>query len=106
MCVAGWRNLGQSMGLAAALALHGVSAAAQEPGDVVRESVPTIQDNSFLLEEAYNQDAGVVQHISNFTRAAGGRLWAYTFTQEWPLSGMRHQGSYTIPLLHDGELGD
>jgi hypothetical protein len=22
-----------------------------------------IQDNSFLLEEAYNQDAGVVQHI-------------------------------------------
>ena len=24
-----------------------------------------IQDNSFLLEEAYNQDPGVVQHISH-----------------------------------------
>src|SRR5215831_17813815 len=26
-----------------------------------------IQDNSFLIEEAYNQDYGVVQHINNFT---------------------------------------
>ena len=27
-----------------------------------------IQDNSFLIEESYNQDYGVVQHINNFER--------------------------------------
>jgi hypothetical protein len=56
-----------------------------------------IQDNSFLLEEAYNQESGVVQHINAFERADGGE-WAYTFTQEWPLGGIRHQLSYTIPV--------
>jgi hypothetical protein len=55
-----------------------------------------IQDNSFLLEEAYNQEAGVVQHISLFTRERGG-AWLYTFTQEWPVRGLRHQLSYTVP---------
>lgn len=68
-----------------------------------------IQDNSFLLEEAYNQEAGVVQHISTFARWTGGD-WDYTFTQEWPLGGIRHQLSYTLPLHHgtgDGTgLGD
>ncbi|HEY3011417.1 MAG TPA: transporter [Gemmatimonadales bacterium] len=59
--------------------------------------VGQIQDNSFLLEEAYNQESGVVQHISTFERSdAGG--WAYHFTQEWPLGGIRHQLSYTIPV--------
>lgn len=56
-----------------------------------------IQDNSFLLEEAYNQESGVVQHISTFERADAGD-WAYGFTQEWPLGGIRHQLSYTIPV--------
>ena len=56
-----------------------------------------IQDNSFLLEEAYNQEAGVVQHISSFTRFSNAD-WTYSFTQEWPLGGIRHQLSYTIPI--------
>jgi hypothetical protein len=57
-----------------------------------------IQDNSFLLEEAYNQDPGVVQHINSFQlfRKSG---WAYTFTQEWPVPGLKHQLSYSIPIL-------
>jgi hypothetical protein len=38
-----------------------------------------IQDNSFLLEEAYNQGTGVVQHISTFAVGSGGD-WGYTFT--------------------------
>lgn len=63
-----------------------------------------IQDNSFLLEEAYNQERGVVQHISTFTRASGGD-WLYSFTQEWPLGGIRHQLSYTIPILHTDGTG-
>ena len=58
-----------------------------------------IQDNSFLVEEAYNQERGVVQHISTFQRLPGA--WAYSFTQEWPVRGIRHQLSYAIPVLHD-----
>ena len=57
-----------------------------------------VQDNSFLIEEAYNQESGVVQHISTFDRSSGGDAWAYGFTQEWPLGGIRHQLSYTIPV--------
>lgn len=63
-----------------------------------------IQDNSFLLEEAYNQEAGVVQHISTFARSDGGD-WTYSFTQEWPLGGIRHQLSYTVPIHHAGPTG-
>jgi hypothetical protein len=63
-----------------------------------------IQDNSFLLEEAYNQESGVVQHISTFERVDGGD-WTYGFTQEWPLGGIRHQLSYTIPVENIAGFG-
>jgi outer membrane putative beta-barrel porin/alpha-amylase len=59
-----------------------------------------IADNSFLIEEAYNQESGVVQHISTFSRVEGGAAWDFGFTQEWPFRGMRHQLSYTVPVLH------
>ena len=59
-----------------------------------------IADNSFLIEEAYNQEAGVVQHISAFSRPDGGGAWDYAFTQEWPLGGMTHQLSYTLPVVN------
>ena len=59
---------------------------------------PLIHDNSFLIEEAYNQGPGIVQHISTFSRTARGGGWAYSFTQEWPVPGQRHQLSYTIPI--------
>jgi hypothetical protein len=68
--------------------------AAQEPD---REP-PRIADNSFLVEEAYNQEAGVVQHIGGFRRAPDGG-WLFTFTQEWPAPSQRHQFSYTVPLV-------
>src|SRR2546421_8757857 len=57
---------------------------------------PPIQDNSFLMEEAYNQEEGVVQHINAFQRMRGGD-WIATFTQEWPVPRLTHQLSYTIP---------
>ena len=64
---------------------------------------PGIQDNSFLIEEAYNQEAGVVQHISSFARFVDSKDWAYTFTQEWPAPrNPRHQLSYTLAVLHFG----
>lgn len=67
-------------------------------------SEPSIQDNSFLVEEAYNQEEGVVQHISGFLRLWQSKSWAYTFTQEWPVNPRpRHQLSYTIPVVNPGD---
>jgi hypothetical protein len=67
------------------------------------EDVPAIADNSFLVEEAYNQEPGVVQHISTFQRATNGdHAWASTFTQEWPAPSLKHQLSYTLTLADNG----
>lgn len=63
-----------------------------------------IEDNSFLIEEAYNQEPGVIQHISAF-QLMKGNVWQYSFTEEWPVPGQRHQLSTTIPLLNNGEIG-
>jgi hypothetical protein len=66
-----------------------------------------IEDNSFFVEEAYNQEDRVVQHINN------GRIsllsshdFAYTFTQEWPVFSQKHQFSYTIGFstLNSGQV--
>jgi hypothetical protein len=32
-----------------------------------------------------------------------GSGWIYTFTQEWPLAGQRHQLSYTVPVARNGD---
>jgi hypothetical protein len=67
---------------------------------VIASAAGPIQDNSFLLEEAYNQEDGVVQHINTFQRFRDSHDWVYTFTQEWPVGGLKHQFSYTLPVLH------
>ncbi len=69
-------------------ALH---AAEERPIDV-------IEDNSFLIEEAYNQEEGVVQHIFNgiYTSTRRRHGWTFAFTQEWPVLSQDHQFSYTI----------
>ena len=77
--------------LAAPLALHAAEA---------------IQDNSFLVEEAYNQEEGVVQHINTYQRFRDTGNWLYTFTQEWPVGGITHQLSYTIPVTRLFDQGD
>jgi hypothetical protein len=87
-------------GIALAAFVAGGPLAAQEP-----EETGPIADNSFLIEEAYNQEPGVVQHISTFSRPDGGGAWAYTFTQEWPFRGMKRQLSYTIPVLQEEGSG-
>ena len=75
------------------------------PAPPAQSDSKPIQDNSFLIEEAYNQDAGVVQHINTFMRQRNGD-WAYSFTQEWPVPGIRHQLSYTIPVMGFGDRAD
>jgi hypothetical protein len=64
------------------------------------EEEKKIQDNSFLLEEAYNQEDGVIQHIQSFMYLKKSKSWVYNFTQEWPVPKQTHQLSYTIPVLH------
>lgn len=76
------------------LAAAACAAAALSPAPARPEEAP-IQDNSFLIEEAYNQEPGVIQHISTFNRSRGG-AWAYTFTEEWPVGGQTHQASVTF----------
>lgn len=96
---------------------------AQPPGPAAIEApvrpVDGIRDNSYLIEEAYNQEAGVVQHI--FTgrfgyedeHGEGTRTWDLSFTQEWPVFSQTHQLSYTIPYTfmdpggeHESGIGD
>jgi hypothetical protein len=85
----------------AAILLLGVNSLGQQTAALAVE--PGIQDNSFLVEEAYNQNFGVVQHISSFTRFWDSKDWNYSFTQEWPVPGdERHQLSYTLVALHSG----
>lgn len=85
--------------ISAALAKEPVAVSGSRPVD-------GIMDNSFLIEEAYNQPAGVVQHIFTAFRSVnklGGsdeRAWDFSFTQEWPLFSQTHQLSYSVPYSH------
>lgn len=67
-----------------------------------------ISDNSFLIEEAYNQEPGVVQHIFNgvYSSDPKRRGWTFNFTQEWPVTSEEHQFSYSIPSFHTREEGE
>jgi len=95
------REVGWSVLVLASIILLSVNSLGQQAAPPT--AAPGIQDNSFLVEEAYNQNFGVVQHISSFTRFFDSKDWNYTFTQEWPAPGdERHQLSYTLVALHAG----
>ena len=75
-----------------------------------KRPIDGIMDNSFLIEEAYNQEEGVVQHIFNGVHGIN-KLFGQekhsldlSLTQEWPIFSQRHQFSYTVPygFLWDG----
>jgi len=72
---------------------------------VASEPKPPLEDNSFLLEEAYNQEPHVVQHILNWARTEPGGDLVFAFSQEWPLFGQRHQLAYSIPFESLGGAG-
>ena len=60
------------------------------------------------MEEAYNQEAGIVQHIFTLNRDHGGDFEG-AFTQEWPVGSIAHQLSYDLPLIRiamESGLGD
>lgn len=88
------RSLALTMTFAFALRL----ALAQDVGD--------FEDNSFLIEEAYNQESGVVQHIATLKNeretVRGNRTsnTAFSFSQEWPIFGQRWQFAYGVKLFN------
>jgi hypothetical protein len=93
---------------ACSLLAAGTHADAQSPGAPDSSRKWEITDNSFLVEEAFNQEAGVLQNIFTWTRGQQGG-WFGNFTQEWPAPGMRHQLSYSVLLASTGDatgLGD
>ncbi|MDQ6625955.1 MAG: hypothetical protein M3Y69_07440 [Verrucomicrobiota bacterium] len=65
-----------------------------------------VQENSFLIEEAYNQEAGVVEHIlnvicTNDTHAnPDGHMWSFVFTQEWRAFSQSRRFSRTLPYSY------
>ncbi|HEX2473261.1 MAG TPA: hypothetical protein VHK01_00865, partial [Lacipirellulaceae bacterium] len=83
-----------------------------------------ISDNSFLIEEAYNQEPGVVQHIFNWFPTwdeSDGELneFQFLYTIELPLGSQKHQLSFTpmnfehffedppgAPAVEEGGWGD
>jgi DtxR family Mn-dependent transcriptional regulator len=79
--------------LLAATAAPALAQGAQAPSDAKRPF--EITDNSFLVEEAFNQEPGIFQNIAGWHADHDGN-WALAFTQEWPLLSQTHQLSYTL----------
>lgn len=81
-----------------------VAVAVSVAGAGLAHAEEPIRDNSVLVEEAYNQERGVVQHIVSAAREEGG-AWTLTLTDEWPLWGIANQLSAGVPLIvADGSL--
>ena len=77
----------------------------QPPAAPASKNAPfEILDNSFIVEEAFNQEAGIFQNIFGYTRIA--RSWELAFTQEWPVVSQKHQLSFTLAGYGGGGLKD
>jgi hypothetical protein len=84
-----------SSALAIALLLTSTEHAPPVPDQSASER---IEDNSFLIEEAYNQEAGVIQHIAVFQRTFSSGQWIANYTDEWPALDEHNQVSITAQL--------
>ncbi len=93
----GFLGLLEALAIIAHIALPRIGAAQAATASSVP---PAVQDNSFLVEEAYNQEEGVVQHITSLNLDSRSSTYELDFTQEWPAPGITHQLSYMIPLVH------
>src|SRR5690242_20883492 len=79
-----------------ALLLHPMLLLAQDSTTAGRSGSAPIQDNSFLVEEAYNQEDGVVQLISSFERLTNSHDGGYTRPDKGPFTSLRHQFTITL----------
>lgn len=55
---------------------------------------PNIEDNSMFIEEAFNQETAIIQHISNLVLVDGDLQ--YIFTQEIPMPNEKNQLSIGV----------
>lgn len=91
------RSVESVLAFAGMLLLPALAASAQavaQPQAAARAEPFAIADNSFFVEEAFNQEAGIFQNIVGMLRING--RWGATFTQEWPVRSQTHQLSYTL----------
>jgi len=89
--------------LAVLTLFSGVMARAAEP-----RPIDGFSDHSFLVEEAYNQERGEVQHTFNavYGNDFRRRGWSFNFEQEWWLFTEDHQVAFSIPFSHLREEGE
>jgi hypothetical protein len=90
----------QAAAVIAFLLLAGRAARRRPPRRPRREPFE-ILDNSFLVEEAFNQERGIFQNIFGFTPAE--RRLACDVHAGMAGAGMRHQLSYTLRRSTRGE---
>lgn len=74
-------------------------------------SFSKIEDNSFLLEEAYQQELGIHQLIQSYQTRYNSNNYQYKLTHEMPITNLTHQLSYEVPFARSeesehGSLGD
>jgi hypothetical protein len=55
-----------------------------------------LQSNGMLVDTAYHQEAGEVQHALTFSHSHKGG-WASVISQEWPVLSEKHQVSFSLP---------
>lgn len=85
----------QAASVLVAFLLLGGLAHAQDPAPAPPGTEPfAISDNSFFVEEAFNQEPKIFQNIFGLLRTGG--QWSASFTQEWPVRSVTHQLSYTF----------
>jgi len=82
-------------------------------GDETTEDAPGhIRDNAFLVEEAFNQETGVAQHIFNWIISwdrmseVRTRDFVANYTMELPIGSQKHQFSFTPQFLSSFEKPD
>jgi hypothetical protein len=93
-------SMGQDEPAKSSRKVRSAGGAIPDSAQAVKVDTPSIQDNSFLIEEAYNQEDGIIQHISFFQHSLVNDDWVYTLTDEWPLRGLKHQLSFSVSGLH------
>jgi Putative MetA-pathway of phenol degradation len=64
--------------------------------DLSGQKYRLLQSNGLLVETAYHQEAGELQHTFAMSRT-NRRNWASVFTEEIPLGSGKHQLSFSLP---------
>ncbi len=68
-------------------------------------AMAAIEDNSFLLEEAFNQEWGIVQFIQKYQTSENAQGYEYVFENEIPITDKTHQFSYALTFARQDEEG-